>query len=137
MASNAAVSFDTTEVDMLAATLMKVSTGTMAFAAKAVEVTARHIKDDARKNVRSHFGHIPHVANAITYDVMVGVGSIKAEIGYDRNLVQGNLAHIIEYGSAAYNAPNAPQRNLGRALDTNIEDFQTGLQKAVLHGLGR
>lgn len=102
---------------------------------KAFHVTLMHMKQDAQQSVRSARGHIPHIADSINYDVELRQNGVYGEVGYDRNKVQGNLGHIIEYGRASYDAPNAPQRNVGKAADANLEDFISGVRKAAIDAL--
>lgn len=102
---------------------------------KAFHVTLMNMKQEAQASVRSARGHIPHIADSIDYDVETRQNGVYGEVGYNRNKVQGNLGHIIEYGRASYDAPNAPQRNVGKAADNNMEDFISGVRKAAIDAL--
>jgi len=118
--------------DLWEASIVRASVRMLPRIEKAIEVTARYIKDDARKTVRFHGRQLAPLVQTINYDMLLKVSSIGAEIGYDRDKAQGNLGHIIEFGQASYaKAPNAPQRNLANALAKNTDDFILGLRKAV------
>lgn len=125
------VSFSSPDALSWAVDIARAGPRILVTAPKAMAVTSHKIMEMARRSVRSQFGHIPNIPNSINYDLEVRGMTIVAEVGYDRNVVQGNLGHIIEYGSAAYNAPNAPQRNVGKAADANLEDFVDGMRKAA------
>ena len=128
--------FEAPELDAWEASLGRVGPRIMHFLPKAIEVTLRHVQDDARKSVRTALGHIPHIPESITYDVALRTDGVYGEVGYDRNKPQGNLGHIIEYGRASYDAPNAPQRNVAKAGEKNYEDFISGIRKAAIDALG-
>lgn len=56
-------------------------------------------------------GHssIRHLPRSINYDVTSDAGGAEAEIGPDPAKLQGNLAHLIEFGNAEYGSVrNAP-----------------------------
>lgn len=122
---------------------------------KAIEVTARNVKDTAKKNATG-MAHAPAFPHSITYDVGVGydqsVGqaaqsvvsggissarssTLRAEIGPDKDRPQGALGNLIEYGSVN----NPPQGIMHGALQENEADFERGIDRAVddaLKGLG-
>lgn len=130
--------FDVTEVDALVANLGFTSLRVLDNVEKAFHVTSRYIKEEARSTVRWSVGRrLEPIVRTINYDVQFVASGLRAEIGYDRDKPQGNLGHIIEYGSAEYgreNVPNAPQLNLLKALQKYEGDFMTGLRKAVHDG---
>ena len=130
------IDFEKAEVDVWQADLGRAGANIFKYLPKAIEVTLGHIKEDARKSVRSSFGHIPHIPESIDYDVDIRAGGVYGEVGYNRNKPQGNLGHIIEYGRASYDAPNAPQRNVAKAGEKNFEDFISGIRKAAIDALG-
>ena len=121
--------YDFSAVDKLAADLGETAKGIGPFARKAVEVSARHVKDDWKSNVASS-DYFPGLESAVSYDVHVerggGGGTITGEVGYDRDRPQGNLGHIAEFGGVK----NAPRSDGQNALQSNQEDFITGLEKA-------
>lgn len=64
---------------------------------------AKNIKDDWRDAWSGH-AHIKHLPRAISYDINYGMSHISAEIGPDKEVSQGPLGSLIEYGSVQ-NAP--------------------------------
>jgi hypothetical protein len=99
--------------------------------AKAAEVTARKIKDSARRRISGR-KYLPQYPASITYDLHATAGGVRAEIGPDKALPQGALGNIIEYGTSK----NAPIPHLGQALEENADDLVRGLEIAVAHALG-
>jgi hypothetical protein len=93
---------------------------------KAVTVTSRKVRDDARNRIRGH-KYLPAYPYSITYDVKVTPVGVEGEIGPDKGRSQGPLGNIIEYGTSK----NAPIPHLGPALDANAEDLVTGIEIAV------
>src|SRR4051794_37397751 len=77
---------------------------------KAIEVTARNVRDTARENATG-MAHAPAFPHSITYDIASNVSLLRetfsgggsdtlfAEIGPDKNRPQGSLGNLIEYGS--------------------------------------
>lgn len=103
---------DATELDHLAADLTKA--GLLA-ATKAYGVVAKgalNVKNDA-KQFSSGFAHAPLYPASITYDVDITPAGVVGEIGPDKDLPQGALGNLLEYGSAN----NDPFAHLGPALD--------------------
>lgn len=122
---------------------------------KAIEVTARNVKDTWRDNARG-MAHAPAFPSSITYDVGVGYdqsigqaaasvisggissarsSTLRAEIGPDKDRPQGALGNLIEYGSVN----NSPMGLGHGALQANEGDFERGIDRAVddaLKGLG-
>lgn len=102
--------FDTdfTELDQLAADLGNVPANAGRNVRTAVEITARHIKDDWAKKLTGENG-LPHAPRAIGYDVtsFAGFGNtvVKAEIGAERGKLQAPIVTVIEYGSPVNNTP--------------------------------
>lgn len=141
------VQVDFTELDMMAAALGEVAETAGPFIRKAVEVTARNIKDHWRDQSKG-LSHLPAFPHSISYDIGVGhrqslgqmaesIGSgsitsaqsstLVAEIGPDKDKPQGALGNLIEYGSV-----NNPPQGLGHAaLQANEADFTEGLSKAL------
>lgn len=122
-------SLDASELSKLAADLGEVSKAVGPFARKAVEVTARKVRDDWRDNAKG-MTHAPAFPYSITYDIKGGNAirgsAIDAEIGPDKGRPQGALGNLIEYGSV-----NNPPQGLGHgALQRNQEDFEVGLGRA-------
>ena len=98
--------------------------------AKAVEVSARNVKDDWKDNAK-RMAHAPAFPYAITYDLdgksSDSGSSISAEIGPDKGRKQGALGNLIEYGSR-----NNPPQGLGHgALQREEQGFERGVAQAV------
>lgn len=86
-----------------------------------VDETAEDVRNSARQNAKvANRSHAKNVHRHINYDV----DQLEADIGYD-DVDQGRLGIILEYGHGR--ARNAPQRNLGRALDEHEERFRERL----------
>lgn len=115
--------------DVLSADLGKAADKIRPFAHKAIEVTARNIKDEgasaaAGKNPK----HARKYAPKIDY---VFRDELTADVG-PRLGGQGSLGGILEDGGIR----NAPQNNLRDAMVANEEDFVRGIQKAGEDALG-
>lgn len=98
---------------------------------KATEVTARHVKDDARTAAKRIGRHAKYYPYSISYDMEETSTSAGAEIGPDKYGPQGALGNLLEYGSIH----NAPRPHLGPALQKNIDDFERGLLRATEEAL--
>jgi hypothetical protein len=121
------IGFDFTAVNKLAADLSKAAGATDVTVPKAVEVTARKIKDDWNGQLYRD-GHASRTGRSITYDLLVARHEFQAEIGAVRGSGrQAYITRLLEYGSA-----NNPPHGAGAgALDSNTDDFVNGLQKAA------
>ena len=121
--------FDFSEVDKLAADLGTVPKGAGQFVSKAVEVSARHVKDSWRKRLTGA-RQLPAAAASIAYEIRGGNAIRGSEITAEvapRLGGQGSLVGIVEFGS-----PTLAPRGYGRAaLQENQEDFVQGLLTAV------
>lgn len=121
------IQFDTTGLTSLSADLGRQSGKVVPLVRKALEVTARNIKEDAQKLAGSknsiYARAYPHT---ISYDFKASLGGSKVEIGPTLG-GQGSLGGILEEGGIH----NAPQNNLTNALRNNVDDFQRGIEKAV------
>jgi hypothetical protein len=117
--------FDFSELSKLAADLGEVPAKVQRNARIAVEVTARHVKDDWRAPL-SQSEFIPRGAQSVSYDLSVGPEGITAEIGPVIG-GPGALVGILEYGT-----PTTPPTGYGHAaLQKNEADFIKGLQIAA------
>ena len=117
--------FDFSELSKLAADLGEVPAKVQRNARIAVEVTARHVKDDWRDPL-SQSEFIPRGAQSVSYDLSVGTEGISAEIGPVIG-GPGALVGILEYGT-----PTTPPTGYGHAaLQKNEADFIKGLQIAA------
>ncbi|ROS28918.1 hypothetical protein EDF22_0650 [Rathayibacter sp. PhB127] len=129
------IDFDFTEFDALAAKLGTVPSAARSNLRKAMEVTARHVKDDWRQKVTGSPG-LPGLAGAVSYDVKSDSSSrsaIEAEIGYDKGRFQGPFGAISEYGAAnEFGTPLHAPRNYGSAaLAENVADLERGIDIAL------
>ena len=129
---------DFSELDKLAADLGDAPRNVGPNVVKAVEVTARKVKDEWKEQA-SGMVHAPAFPHSISYDMGAnhsffrntfgggGASEVTAEIGPDKGRAQGALGNLIEFGSR-----NNPPQGLGHgALQRNEGDFQRGLEIAV------
>lgn len=93
---------------------------------KAVEVTARYIKDDARQGAQAT--GLDGYAASIDYDMEYPGGAIEAEIGPNLGRRQGSFGFVEDGGGGV---KSAPQHALRDALKANEADFIRGLEIAV------
>jgi len=121
------IEFDFSEVDSLAADLGVVPRETIRNARKAVEVTARHVKDDWRQGADRSGLH--EYAYSVDYDMKLDVdGQIGAEVGPNLGKRQGSFGFVEEGGVDVKSAP----QNAGRdAAKANEADFERGILLAV------
>lgn len=121
---------DFSEVSALRASLGDVPARTQPFVRKAIEITARNVKDDARSFANYYFGNgsARHYPSSMEYEIKDG--GMTAEIG-PRPGGQGNLAPIFETG----NPFSGRKPSLEPALAGNVSDFVEGLTKALIDGL--
>jgi hypothetical protein len=124
------IQFDYSEFAKLAADIEAAPKTAAKNVQKAVEVTARNVKD-AWKEKLSGATKLPKAAGSITYDVKGGAGIradvIEAEIGPDNSRGQGAVVGKTEFGS-----PGLSPRGYGHgALQENEKDFERGLSIAI------
>lgn len=124
------VSIDWGEVPELSADLRDAGSKIAPFARQAVEVTARNVKDSARKHTSGskRFGPLPA---SIDYDMKGGADHVEADIGFNKR-GQGHMGHWWEYGSRNFPA-RAP---LATSLHEAQDDFVRGITKAAEDALG-
>lgn len=94
---------------------------------KAVEVTSRHIKDDAKQNAREVLGdHVRHQPSTYQYEIKHPSRGIRE--GWIGPVAGWKQAAIpMEYGTPF----TAPKPALEPALEANVEDFVKGISMAV------
>jgi len=150
------VEFDFSELSKLASDIGEAAAGAGPLVRKAVEVTARNVKDAAVQSVKSGSKLWRSAAGAIDYDLS-GKGSnqfqsqLEAEIGYNKGRAGGSLGNLREYGAPnapsvifterdgklevipipGTHAPRPPHNDLQQALHANEEDFVFGLTQAL------
>lgn len=103
------------------------------YARKAVEVTARKVKDSTVSKVKGR-KQLGHAAYAIDYELQGFSGpssGIDAEIGYNKGFSAGRLGNLIEFGAPGSLNRLSPGSELQRSLAENQEDFVRGLAIAL------
>lgn len=136
------------DLSKLATDLSRVSAETWPFVHKALERTARHVKDDWNENLggaKNPHSRFKHVGRSVDYDIAVqgasllrealGIGGggtgIQAEIGPNLARQQGTMAGWFEEGMR-----NIPALHPGYdAMKKNEGDYVNGLAEAVADGL--
>lgn len=117
--------FDASELNALAGDFSSASRRTQLAVVKAVTVGTELIQREARM-FASGISHAPAYPSAITSDVTVGAAWIEGEVGPDKDLPQGALGNILEYGSSK----NAPRAHLGPAFDRGVPVVVTAVAEA-------
>lgn len=122
---------DFSEIARLAADLGEVPLKTMPKIRQALEVTARNVKDDARALAAAQSGrHAKKYPAKMEYEMKARADEVWAEVG-PRPGGQGDLAPLFETG----NPYSGKKPALEPALEYNMDDFLTGLEKAIDDGL--
>lgn len=120
--------FDFSEIDLLEGALGEIAAGGGEFVHKAVEVSARNVKDGWRKGLEGS-ETLPHAFRSIEYTVYGGNairGSVVwAEIA-PRVGKQGSLVFVTEFGSLS----TAPRGHGRAALVAEAQGFADGLLRA-------
>ena len=94
---------------------------------KALEVTARHIKDDSKKTANRT--GLKGYAASIDYDLKLDTdGELSAEIGPNMGKFMGTFGFVED---APGGVLSAPQHALKKAVRKNEADFVKGLEIAV------
>lgn len=119
------------ETEALAADLAAAPARVAVGIAPVVSKGALNIKQGWRANASGN-AHAPYYPASITYDLHVQADSVSAEIGPDKNLRQGALGNLLEFGSSK----NPPHNDGGRALADEeprfIEACATVAEQALL-----
>lgn len=128
------MSDDFSELAALAADLGKVPPAALKNVRKALEVTARSVKDDWREGavVASTFAET--YAPSIDYDFKPDSDGVVVEIGPHLGKTPGASAGFLEDAPGGVEAP--PQHAGRDALEANEDDFYQGLEIAVFEALG-
>jgi hypothetical protein len=103
--------FDTSELTELSNDLGKIPGRMVKDQVAAVEKSARRVESSWRQRW-SGISHAPNLAKAVTHEVKTRPGEVTGIIGPDKDLRQGALGNIIEYGTSN----NAPIPGGGPAL---------------------
>lgn len=122
--------FDFSDVLKLTADFGAADNRLIPFVRKAVERTARNVKDDWADNIRkaNHHGSTRRYSYSVDYDLMLDAdGSIGAEIGPNRDK-KGGRHGFLEEANGDVTAP--PQHSGRKAAAKNVADFEAGLLQA-------
>lgn len=122
---------DATDAFRAAAQLAAVAAATNAATSAVVKKGALNVKNDAAATVRDRAGggRLRHYPHSISYDVTVTASRATAEIGPDKDRMQGALGNIIEFGTATL-PPVVP--HLGPALDRESDTFEDHVGDAAV-----
>lgn len=121
------------DLNALARDLGEIPKATAPFVRKAVEISARNIKDLIRAEYSGSRG-LPGASRSISYDLKGSTGSrlggISAEIGPELG-GQGSVVGLVDEG-----APRTPGRKrIPKALNDEAPGFEQGIQRAIDDGL--
>lgn len=125
---------DASDLMRLAADLSEAGPRARPFVRKALEVTARHIRDDWRKNadISENAAIVGPYEQSIFYDIKQGLTEIEAEIGPELGRPGGTAGFLEEGGAGVL----VPPIHAGRdALEANEQDFIDGLEIAIVDAL--
>lgn len=114
-------SIEHTGLRELAADLDRAPLKQLLLSRTALEVSARHVKDDARELASGH-RHATAYPQSIAYEVRNSLTGGEAEIGPTVGGPQWGLGDILEWGTSK----SSPRPHMGPALDKNVPDFELG-----------
>lgn len=127
-----AVSFTGTEqLDDLVRSFNKAVVVAPAAARVQVQRSLLAIKTDARHRVAGH-KHLPSYPNSITYETKEALFGASGEVGPDKDLQQGPLGNIIEFGGTR----SAPIPHMGPAGDAEEPKFMAAMEALAIKSLG-
>lgn len=121
---------DFSELSELAADLSAVPPEANRNIKKAIEVTARNVRDDWRQGaeVGSGDGYSERYASSIFYDIKYPGGAIEAEVGPELGRAGGSAGFLEDAPGGVQASPQHAGRD---ALEANEEDFIRGLEIAI------
>lgn len=101
---------------------------------KAVEVTARNVRDDWRQGAQVAYGEgfSARYASSIFYDIKYPGGAIEAEVGPEIGRPGASAGFLEDAKGGVLAAPQHAGRN---ALEANEDDFAHGLEIAIFEAL--
>lgn len=99
---------------------------------KALEVTARSIKDDWRQGAEVSSSYADRYASSIFYDIRYPGGAIEAEIGPELGRPGGSAGFLEDAPGGVRASPQHAGRD---ALEANEGDFVTGLEIAITNAV--
>ncbi|WP_426940244.1 hypothetical protein [Pseudarthrobacter sp. S6] len=120
-------SIEITGIESVIRSMVEIDRHAVANISKAVEITARHIKDDAKKTAREVLGgSVRHQASTYQYEIYrPSRGIVEAWIGPVKGWKQAAIP--LEYGTPY----TAPKPVLEPALTGNIPDLVKGISMAT------
>lgn len=125
------MSDDFSELMELAADLTNVPASVNRYVKKAIEVTARGVKDDWREGATVSGGYPATYPASISYELKFPGGSIEAEVGPVLGSTPGASAGFLDEPLSSAGV-DGPIHHAGRnALEANEADFYRGLEIAV------
>lgn len=95
---------------------------------KAVEVTARSVRDDWREGATVSRSYAQQYASSIFYDIKYPGGAIEAEVGPEIGRPGGSAGFLEDAPGGVRAAPQHAGRD---ALEANEPDFVRGLEIAI------
>jgi hypothetical protein len=128
---------DFSELEALATHLSAAPVETAPFVKKALEVTARNLKDEWRSRARVSGSYAKSYPESISYDVHefsgFGGGEIYAEVGPKLHTTPGASSGFLEEGGGGV---DGPAHHAGRdALEQVEPDYHKGIEIALADGL--
>lgn len=128
------MSDDFSELNELAADLSNVPSAANRNIKKAIEVTARSVRDDWRQGAEVSYGEgfSARYPSSIFYDIKFPGGAIEAEIGPELGRPGGSAGFLEDSPGGVEAAPQHAGRN---ALEANEDDFVRGLEIAIFDAL--
>lgn len=125
---------DFAELMELAADLSAVPSAANRNVKKAIEVTARNVRDDWRQGAAVAYGEgfSARYSSSIFYDMKFPGGAIEAEIGPELGRPGGSAGFLED---APGDVEAAPQHAGRDALEANEADFVRGLEIAIFEAL--
>lgn len=122
---------DFSELFSLEADLRGAPSSANRFVKKAIEVTARNLKDDWRQGAEISGGYPASYPDSISYDIEYPGGAIQAVIGPVLGSTAGSSAGFLDEPLSAAGV-DGPIHHAGRnALEANEPDFVRGLEIAL------
>jgi len=128
------------DLNSLARDLGEIPKATAPFVRKAVEISARNIKDQIKSEYKGA-RQIPGAPGSISYDIKgstgARLGAIEAEIGPEKGRYQGTLVGMVDVGTTDENGtPRTPGRKrVPKALADEAAGFSRGIDQAIDDGL--
>ncbi len=117
------MTFDVTGMTELVADMTAAPARVQRESAVVVRVGGEKIAKSARQ-FASGLAHAPAYPRSITAEVKIVGGAFESLVGPDKDLPQGALGNILEYGTVK----NAPIVHLGPALDLEGPNFEKAME---------